>query len=304
MSGESRQRKIDWAKRSHRLFILVMVVSLLLFGVASASEGVHWSYEGNTGPAYWGVLSPDYALCASGQSQSPIDIPPSAATNPADLGLTYNPSALNIFNNGHTIQVNYDPGSALKIDGDTYELVQYHFHAASEHTVSGKQRPMELHLVHKNAKNQLAVVGVFLEQGVENAAYAPIFNNLPAKEGEPHAVPGVKVDGDDLLPAVKTYWRYNGSLTTPPCTEGVKWLVMNTPVAVSAGQIGKYTAIYPNNARPVQPLGNRQFIVGQAPGLPTTGADLSNPVPIALITSSGLMLVVAGAYILRRRRVV
>jgi carbonic anhydrase len=254
------------------LFALTLV--FVVATAAFASGGPHWGYDGDTGPAHWGDLSPDYVLCGTGQSQSPIDIPSSAPTNPADLGMAYQPSAVNIFNNGHTIEVEYDHGSTLTVDGSDYQLLQYHLHAASENTVDGNHYPMEVHFVHQNAEGRLAVIGVFLQEGAESAAYAPIFANLPTSEGEPEAVPGVSVSAADLMPATKTYWRWSGSLTTPPCSEGVTWLMMDNPVEVSADQIAAFTAIYDHNFRPTLPMNGREFIVGQAPGtLPTTGGS-------------------------------
>lgn len=290
-------------KQFSRSFLILILVLAFATSVLAAS-GPHWTYDGEEGPAYWGVLSPDYALCGDGQSQSPIDIPSSAPGNPADLVTTYNPSAVNIFNNGHTIQVNYDPGSTLMLDSSAYELVQFHFHALSEHTVDGGHRPMEIHFVHKNAQGKLAVVGVLLAEGAANADYAAILDHLPTTEGDPVAVPGAQVDADNLMPATRTYWRYSGSLTTPPCTEGVSWLVMNNPVELASGQIAAYTAIFDHNSRPIQPINNRQFIVGQAPAtLPTTGADLDQTSPtlwyvLLLVVLGGLVVTVA---VLQRR---
>ncbi|MCB0130091.1 MAG: carbonic anhydrase family protein [Caldilineaceae bacterium] len=249
------------SQRRISIMMAALILMLLQTGTVFANE-IHWSYDGDTGPAYWGELSPDWALCGSGESQSPIDIPSSAASNPADLMPIYGPSALTIFNNGHTVQVNYDAGSTLELDGETYELLQFHFHASSEHTVNGVARPMEMHLVHANEDGDLAVVGVFLEEGADNAVFAPIFDNMPAEESEPEAVADVMVNADDLLPTTQTYWRYSGSLTTPNCAENVKWVVMNTPVEVGADQIGTYTAIYDHNARPTQPMNDRAFMVG------------------------------------------
>lgn len=283
--------------------LLILILILMVSTSVLAAAGPHWSYDGEDGPAHWGELSPDYALCGTGQSQSPINIPSSAPSNSADLAMAYEPSAINIFNNGHTIQVNYDAGSTLTVDGSEYQLLQFHFHALSEHTHDGGHSPMEIHFVHQNDQGRLAVIGAFLEEGAENAAYAPIFNNLPASEGEPMAVAGAQVDADDLLPGTKTYWRYSGSLTTPPCTEGVTWLVMNNPVQVSSGQIASYTALYDHNYRPVQAMNDREFILGQAPGtLPTTGADLEQAqvvlwlLPLSLLVCGGLLI-----FALRRR---
>jgi carbonic anhydrase len=284
-----------------RIVALAVAVTLMVFGVALAQEGVHWSYEGDTGPEHWGSLSPDFAACAKGVQQSPIDIPADAPLNPADIAFNYKPTAVNIFNNGHTIQVNYDQGSSISLNGVTYDLVQFHFHAASEHAISGKEEPMELHLVHKSAQGNLAVVGVLLKAGSANDAYAPVFQNLPAHESQPAAVAGASVDANNLLPAQRTYWHYNGSLTTPPCTEGVKWLVMNTPVELSDAQIAAFTSIFKNDERPVQPLNSRTFLV-TATTLPATG----NPTVRwdGMLIGVGVLMFVAGlalAYVSQRK---
>jgi carbonic anhydrase len=160
-------------------------------------------------------------------------------------------------NNGHTIQVTYTEGDTLTVGDTGYELVQYHFHAPSEHTVAGKHFPMEMHLVHRSAAGALAVVGVLIEEGAANAAFDPIWSTLPKGKGAESHLEHVKVDVDDLLPKTRTVWRYDGSLTTPPCSEGVKWLVMTTPVALSAAQIAAFTAVVEPNSRPVQPRNGR-----------------------------------------------
>lgn len=279
------------------IVILGLMASLTIFsGSALASGPVHWSYDGEAGPTHWGELSPDFALCATGTEQSPIDIPAEAALNPADLDYAYLPSAVNIVNNGHTIQVNYDAGSTLKLDNQEYELVQFHFHAASEHTNNGQHAPMEMHLVHRNANGDTAVVGVWLENGSENTAFAPVFDNLPAVEGEPTTISGQTVNADSLLPVERTYHRYNGSLTTPPCTQNVKWIMLSDSVTLSDAQIGKYTAIFSDNFRPTQPLNDRQFLVTAQIGpetLPVTG---TNPMPGAVnLVGVGMLAVITGA---------
>ena len=280
-------------------FVFGIAIALITFGVVLAQEDVHWSYEGDTGPEHWGTLSPDFATCAKGVEQSPVDIPPTAALNPADITFSYRPGAVTIFNNGHTIQVNYDPGSSLTLNGVKYDLVQFHFHAASEHAIGGQHEPMEIHFVHRNAQGGLAVVGVLLKSGSENAAYAPIFQNLPPQASQPAPVAGASVDANQLLPAQRTYWRYNGSLTTPPCTEGVKWLVMNTPVEVSDAQIAAFTSIFKNNERPMQPFNARAFLVPMT--LPRTGDTV--PMLDGALISAGVLMLVAGfvlAYVNRR----
>jgi len=284
--------------RFHRALLLALALMMIAASVAIASEGVHWSYSGENGPDHWGDLSPDYATCAKGVEQSPVDIPADAAVNTADISFNYKPSAVAILNNGHTIQVNYDPGSSLTLNGVRYDLVQFHFHAHSEHALAGQFAPLEVHLVHKNAKGGLAVVGVLLNAGAENPSYAAVLNNLPAEESEAHAVSGATVDANQLLPSERTYWRYNGSLTTPPCSEGVQWLVMNTPVELSAAQIGAYTAIYNANARPLQPFNARTFVLSLT--LPVTGGALLT-FDVVLLLAGGTLLLL-GLRLLRSQR--
>lgn len=226
----------------------------------------HWDYQGERGPRFWGKLDADFALCETGQSQSPIDI---AKTSPATLPklqADFSPAKLQIvhhehiadeINNGHTIQVNYSEGDTLTIGDTTYELIQFHFHSPSEHTVKGKYYPMEMHFVHKSASGALAVVGVFIEKGAHNAAFDPIWANLPKQQGVVSHYEHVQVNVDDLLPHSTKSYRYDGSLTTPPCSEGVKWIVMQSPIQLSAAQIKKFTSLITVNNRPVQPLHHR-----------------------------------------------
>jgi carbonic anhydrase len=231
-----------------------------------APESPHWSYEGESGPPSWGKLSPAFATCATGRSQSPIDIGETSSVSLPALRSAFRPARLRIahtehmadsINNGHTIQVNYTQGDTLTVGDTSYELAQYHFHAPSEHTVAGKHAPMEMHLVHRSASGGLAVVGVLIEAGAANAAFDPIWSNLPKAKGVENHLEHVEVDVDQLLPRTRTTWRYDGSLTTPPCSEGVKWLVMTTPVELSPAQIAAFTAIVAPNNRPVQPRNGR-----------------------------------------------
>lgn len=221
----------------------------------------HWSYEGEAGPAHWGELDPSFAACATGSSQSPIDLTEAAAQDLANVVFNYQTSNINILNNGHTIQVNYDPGSYLELDGVRYDLAQFHFHAPSEHTFQGQYLPMELHLVHKNAEGNLAVVGVMLAEGADNPAFQPVWNNLPDHESPVQTVAGLQVQAINLLPVEQTTYHYSGSLTTPPCSEGVSWLVMTTPVELSAEQLVTFTAIYAHNNRPIQSLNERTVVL-------------------------------------------
>jgi carbonic anhydrase len=229
-------------------------------------DATHWDYQGERGPRFWGKLDPDFSLCEKGHNQSPIDI---AKTSPATLPklqADFSPAKLQIvhhehiadeINNGHTIQVNYSEGDTLAIGDTSYELIQFHFHAPSEHTVKGKHYPMEIHFVHKSPSGNLAVVGVFVEKGAHNAAFDPIWANLPKQQGVVSHYEHVQVNVDDLLPHSTKSYRYDGSLTTPPCSEGVKWVVMQSPIQLSAAQIKQFTSLIKANNRPVQPLHHR-----------------------------------------------
>jgi carbonic anhydrase len=166
-------------------------------------------------------------------------------------------------NNGHTIQVNYSEGDTMTIGDTNYELIQFHFHAPSEHTVLGKQYPMEMHFVHKSPSGALAVIGVFIEKGAHNAAFDPIFSNLPREKGVESHYEHVQVNVDDLLPHSHKSYRYDGSLTTPPCSEGVKWIVMQSPIQLSAAQIWWFTSRIEGNNRPVQPLHHRVTVIDE-----------------------------------------
>ena len=218
----------------------------------------HWSYSGETGPESWGTLSDEWATCGTGMHQSPIDIPAVSPSSHPEMTFGYGTSKAVALNNGHTVQFDYDPGSTLEVDGHTWDLLQFHYHSHSEHTVGGVDYPVELHFVHEDSAGKLAVVGVLLEEGAENAALAAVADNLPASEQEATEVPGVTLDAAAMLPAEHASWRYEGSLTTPPCTEGVEWFVMSEPVEASAAQIGKFAGVYDHNYRPTQPLNDRK----------------------------------------------
>lgn len=254
-----------------RLRFLLLALGLALLGCSTAqapspsvgptqAPTAHWTYEGEDGSDHWGELSAAYGTCASGRSQSPIDV---ANPDPADLAnitFNYRPAPLEIVNNGHTVQVNYPEGSSITVDGMNYELLQFHFHAPSEHHVNGTPAAAELHLVHRDADGALAVIGVLLTEGAPSLALAPVFDNLPPQTGPAQTVPGVAVDPTGMLPQDRTTYRYPGSLTTPPCTEGVAWLLMTEPLEVSANQLAAYTQIYEGNNRPVQPLNDREVV--------------------------------------------
>lgn len=224
--------------------------------VKADDDGPHWSYGGAENPTQWGRLGNDFAACEVGRDQSPINIDDAIVGAPAKIDFQYTPVPLVVVNNGHTIQVDYAKGSSVTINGKVYELVQFHFHTPSEHATSGKSSAMELHLVHRNKAGQLAVVGVMMEKGIANAAIDTVWKHIP-QEGQPQKNEEVTINAADLLPPGKTYFSYAGSLTTPPCDEGVQWNVMAEPIKVSAAQIAKFESLFQVNSRPIQPANGR-----------------------------------------------
>ncbi len=243
--------------------IFFMILFLSACGTSAAPP--HWTYEGEEGPQHWGELDPSYAVCGTGKSQSPIDIANPSEQDLANISFHYQPSALNILNNGHTVQVNYDAGSYIELDNTRYDVLQFHYHVPSEHKLDGESFPAELHIVHRNPEGNLAVVGVLLQEGTENAAYQPFINNLPVEETNVKDA-GATINAADLLPAVHTTSRYSGSLTTPPCTENVNWLLMTNPVELSAEQLRALVSLFEHgNNRPVQPVNDRVLVEDSTP---------------------------------------
>ena len=224
---------------------------------------VHWAYEGKEGPEQWGGLSKDFQVCKSGKMQSPIDLTETKAEGATihPISFDYRLTELNVVHNGHTIQVNYAPGSGITVKGKRYELLQLHFHTPSEHAIDGKRAPMEAHFVHKAADGSLAVVGVMMEEGASNLALGEIWNSMPTKAGETETNKKVLINARDLLPHDTSYYRYMGSLTTPPCTEGVNWHVLKEPIQVDAQQIDQFADAVGDNSRPLQALNTRFLLV-------------------------------------------
>lgn len=248
-------------------FIGILLLASMLTACSPKAEAAapHWTYEGEEGPEHWGELDPSYAACGAGTSQSPIDVSTPAEQDLANIAFHYQPSEVNILNNGHTVQVNYDAGSYIELNGVRYDVAQFHYHAPSEHAVDGKLFAAELHIVHKNADGGLAVVGILLDAGEQNDAIQPFIENLPAEKSEV-ADAGVTINATDLLPAEQTTFRYSGSLTTPPCSEGVNWLLLTTPVELSAEQVAALASIFEEgNNRPVQPLNDRPLVEDSTP---------------------------------------
>jgi carbonic anhydrase len=244
---------------------MIRLLSLALLGLSPALLGAqehphaapHWSYAGNTGPQHWGDLESDYSACKTGTLQSPIDISKSERSDLAALEFDYHDVPLTIVNNGHTIQIDYAPGSFIRIDGRRYQLVQFHFHHPSEERVADHAYDMVAHLVHKDPEGHLAVVAVLLTKGQANPLVESLWDHLPRQVAHEDTLPDLRVNAADLLPKHRGYFEFDGSLTTPPCTEGVRWVVLKEPQEISPSQIATFGKLFHNNARPTQASNGR-----------------------------------------------
>jgi carbonic anhydrase len=216
----------------------------------------HWSYEGAGGPQRWGSMKPEFAKCTSGSRQSPIDIRDGIRVQLDPVQFDYKPSSYRVLDNGHTIQVNVATGNHIEVMGRRFELLQFHFHRPSEERIDGRQFDMVAHLVHKDLEGKLAVVAVLLDRGSAQPLVQSVWNNIPLEKGDEVAARGT-LDLNALLPPDRSYFTYMGSLTTPPCSEGVLWMVMKQPVPISAEQISIFARLYPMNARPIQSVAGR-----------------------------------------------
>ncbi len=248
----------------YRLLLFLVCAMLAPAGVSQATasgHGPHWGYSGAEGPAKWGGLSPEFATCAAGAQQSPIDISKAVEVKLGPIEFDYKAAPLAIINNGHTIQVNCPPGSGVRIAGKVYKLLQFHFHSPSENTSHGKPYAMEAHLVHKNDAGELAVVGVWLKSGQINRLLSTLWANIPGQVNIEQKHPSVSVNPLELLPPDGSYYHFPGSLTTPPCTEGAQWYVMQNPIEVSQPQVDQFVAaLGGHNARPTNPLNGRSVV--------------------------------------------
>jgi len=217
---------------------------------------LHWGYEGEGGPAAWGALKPDFATCANGTRQSPIDIRGGIRVDLEPIQFDYRPVSFQVVDNGHTVQVNVAPGNSIVVSGRRYELLQFHFHRPSEESINGRRYEMVAHLVHKDADGKLAVVAVLMDQGKAHPMVQLVWNSLPLEQSETVQSP-VPIDMTLMLPDDRRYYTYMGSLTTPPCSEGVRWMVLKQPATLSPDQVAIFARLYPMNARPVQQAGGR-----------------------------------------------
>jgi carbonic anhydrase len=226
---------------------------------AAAEEATpHWSYSGETGPTHWASEDVAFATCGSGKHQSPIDIEKTVAEALPALEFAYQPIALTVTDTGHSFQVNAPPGSGgFTVGGEHYDLVQFHFHRPSEEEIHGHRYAMVAHLVHKSAKGELAVVAVLIHSGEANAFLEQVFDHFPPKGTTETKVADATLNLGEFLPRQRGYYTFDGSLTTPPCTEHVRWFVLKSPVQASSAQVQQFAARYPRNARTVQPLNGR-----------------------------------------------
>lgn len=232
----------------------------LLATLANAQEAKpHWSYKGEGDPAQWGKLDPGYAVCGLGKTQSPIDIKGATPADLPALKMDYQAVPLNIIDNGHTIQVNYAPGSTLTVGDHVYTLKQFHFHHPSEEHVNGKKYDLVAHLVHADADGHLAVVAILFAKGAANPLLDTIWKNIPTEKEKAMDVAGTTINVKDLLPSNLGYFTYAGSLTTPPCSEGVTWFVLKSTDTLSGEEIAAFAKHYPLNARPIQPTNGREI---------------------------------------------
>lgn len=227
---------------------------------AATSHAPHWGYEGKEGPEHWGALAPEFTTCAAGKAQSPIDHAGFDAKQAVPVHADYRVGALSLLHNGHTVQANFAPGSTLVSGGHSYNLVQVHFHTPSEEAFNGKHYPMVAHFVHKDAAGKLAVLGVMFEEGAANTELGKLIAAAPKTQTPEGKYTVTHINPTALLPHDLHVWRYTGSLTTPPCTEGVNWHVALKPVHASKDQINALHAVMGHNARPVQPLNERHLI--------------------------------------------
>jgi carbonic anhydrase len=249
---------------------LVVAAAVWVAGDLRAQWKTLWTYEGETGAAHWGELDPDYAACKAGQEQSPIDIQTAEKADLPALRFEYKSGPLKyLINNGYTIRVNYHDapgnGNFLMVGDKRYQLTQFHFHHPSEEYIHGQPYDMVLHLMHQASDGKVVGVAVFLQRGSPNTTIQQIWDHMPTRKGNEEEIPGIEVNPADLLPRDVGYYTYVGSLTAPPCTEGVTWLILKTPVDISAEQVNAFAKLYPHDVRPIQPLNGRIVKESQSP---------------------------------------
>lgn len=243
------------------LCVTSFLISALL--AVSAAGAAQWEYSGELGPSYWGRLRSDYALCDQGRRQSPIDIVETQKQNLPPIEFRYRAAPLRLVNDGHTVRVRIANGSHILLGRERYTLQQIHFHTPGGDKVRGEEFPLAAHFLHKNSAGRLAVVVVLFRQGAENKVLTSLWSRIPSRAAGEQTLADVAINVADLLPPAHGYYAYEGSLTSPPCTEGVNWMVLKQPLELSAEQLARYRQLFANNARPVQPLHGR--VVRESP---------------------------------------
>jgi carbonic anhydrase len=248
--------------RRTSITVACIIATVFAPRAACAQWKTPWSYEGAAGAEHWGDLDPEYAACKTGKEQSPIDIRGAERAELPALHFDYRSGPFRyLINNGHTIRVNYHDtppaGSFLIVGGTRYQLTQFHFHRPSEEFIDGHPYAMEVHLMHQASDGRVAGVTVFLKAGEANATVQKIWDHMPATEGQEREIAGIEINPAGLLPRDHGYYMYMGSVTAPPCTEGVTWFVLKTPVDISTKQVGAFANLYPHDVRPLQPLNGR-----------------------------------------------
>lgn len=244
--------------------IICGTLFLAAVGAAQEHHPEHtWDYGAARGPSNWGDLKPEFASCKNGHRQSPIDIRNPQKADLPPIQFDYKPSPLRIIDNGHTVMINYAPGSFMSVDGKKYALKQFHFHRPSEEKINGKSYEMVVHLVHEDQDGNLAVIAVLLQKGKDNPLVNELWKNLLKQKEKEEFSHSVQIDVAALLPADHGYYTYPGSLTTPPCSENVTWFVLKHPVTVSTAEIEQFSKLYQHNVRPTQPLHDRVVLESQ-----------------------------------------
>jgi carbonic anhydrase len=247
-----RAKKLADAKRRQEEQAAAAAAAL----AAAPKHGTVWSDEGETGPANWSKINSDWVKCGTGNRQSPIDLRDGIKVNLEQISFDYHPSSFSEVNNGHTIQVTVGGGNFITVGNSVYELQEFHFHRPSEEKINGKGTEMVIHLVHRSAEGKVAIVAVLLERGQPHRLMQTIWDNLPLEKFD-SVSPSIVIDPTDALPERRDYFTYMGSLTEPPCTEGVLWMVFKQPMQASPAQMALFSRLYPLNARPVQPTAGR-----------------------------------------------
>jgi len=238
---------------------IIAFCAIATLSTGCATQSSHWGYSGDEGPENWATLSDDNYAC-SGKNQSPINLTNFTQAKLNPIKFNYQAGGHEILNNGHTVQLNYQDGSHIKIDGKTFSLLQFHFHTPSENNINNQSFPLEAHLVHADKDGNLAVVAVMFKEGAANKALEQAWEKMPKHAGDKHQLSS-SVNVNDILPLNRDYYRFNGSLTTPPCSEGVRWLVMKQAITVSKQQIATFSEVLhePNN-RPIQAINARTVL--------------------------------------------